>query len=253
MSDIGSNFIIKKISHSDFSNVVDFYVQPIFNLSSFQCVGAEVLLRGMHRQNIVQPAKFLQQLEENDGIINVGKYIISKAFEFLQQSVLPQKPDFFLSINLAPHQLNDEGFAESIISLQAEYAISPKSVIFEITQSTEELAESGEENIQRLQNAGFAFAWDDVGSIDDVQNKLAQSACDYIKLDRDCLKNGHSEKTPELIMEAHKNNASIIAEGVETMAQTSMLLKHDVELAQGYLFSRPLKKIDFVTTYIRKS
>ena len=251
MSDIGSNFILRKITHSDFSNVVDFYVQPIFNLSSFQCVGAEVLLRGMHRHNIIQPAQFLQQLEENDGIINVGKYIIGKAFEFLQLEVLPQKPDFFLSINLAPHQLNDESFSESIIALQSAYAIPPKSVIFEITQSAEELAESGEKNIQQLQSAGFSFAWDDVGSIDDVQNKLAQATCDFIKLDRSCLKNGSNEKTPELIIEAHKNNASIIAEGVETMAQTSMLLKHNVELAQGFLFSRPLKKIDFVQSYIR--
>lgn len=251
MSDIGSNFILRKITHSDFSNVVDFYVQPIFNLSSFQCVGAEVLLRGMHRHNIIQPAQFLQQLEENDGIINVGKYIIGKAFEFLQQEVLSRKPDFFLSINLAPHQLNDETFSESIMVLQDVFAIPAKSVIFEITQSAEELAESGEKNIQQLQSAGFSFAWDDVGSIDDVQNKLAQAACDFIKLDRSCLKNGSNEKTPELIIEAHKNNASIIAEGVETMAQTSMLLKHNVELAQGFLFSRPLKKIDFVQSYIR--
>ena len=102
-----------------------------------------------------------------------------------------------------------------------------------------------------MQSAGFSFAWDDVGSIDDVQNKLAQAACDFIKLDRSCLKNGSNEKTPELIIEAHKNNASIIAEGGETMAQTSMLLKHNVELAQGFLFSRPLKKIDFVQSYIR--
>lgn len=179
--------------------------------------------------------------------------IVRKAFEFLQLEVLPQKPDFFLSINRAPHQLNDESFSENIIALQVAYAIPPKSVIFEITQSVEELAESGEKNIQQLKNVGFYFARDDVGSIDDVQNKLTHSTCDDIKLDRSCLKNGNSEKTPELILEAHKNSTSIIAEGVETMAQTSMLLKNNVELAQGDLFSRPLKKKDFVEAYIRKS
>ncbi|MGB7800243.1 EAL domain-containing protein [Buttiauxella sp.] len=252
MSEIGSNFILRKITHCEYSRVVDFFVQPIFNLSTFQCVGAEVLLRGVHRHNIIQPAKFLQQLEENDGIINVGKYIIGKAFEFLQQDVLKEKPDFFLSINLATRQLNDEGFAEIIIDLQNEYGILPKSVIFEITRSAEALSPVGQLNIQRLQDEGFAFAWDDIATIDDVHNRQALAECDFIKLDRDCLKTGHSEKTHQLILAAHKNNASIIAEGVETMAQTSMLLKHNVELAQGFLFSRPMKKIDFVKTYILK-
>lgn len=250
MSDMSSTIILKKITHHNFSSVVDFFVQPIFNLSTFQCVGAEVLLRGVHRHSIIKPTEFLQQLEENEGIINVGKYIVGKAFEFMQQDVLPKKPDFFLTINLAPHQLNDESFSEYIIQLQSEYGIPAASVIFEITRSAEELAQSGEENIQRLQNAGFSFAWDDIGTLDDVQNRMAQAECEFIKLDRECLRNGNSEKTYEIICEAQKSNAAIIAEGVETMGQTSMLLKHNVVLAQGFLFSRPIKKLDFLQNYI---
>ncbi|RPH29475.1 EAL domain-containing protein [Buttiauxella warmboldiae] len=252
MIDISSSTILRKITHRDYSSVVDFFVQPIFNLSSFQCVGAEVLLRGVHRHNIIQPAQFLQQLEENDGIINVGKYIVGKAFEFMQRDILPIKPDFFFNINLATHQLNDEDFSESILQLQSQYQIPATSVTFEITRSAEALAETGEKNIQQLQDAGFTFAWDDVGTLDDVQNKMAQAACDFIKLDRECLKNGHSEKTRELIAEAHNIGISIIAEGVETMAQTSMLLKHNVMLAQGFLFSRPVKKGEFLQAYILK-
>lgn len=252
MSDIGKDFILKKITRCDFSNTVDFFIQPIFDLSSFQCVGGEVLLRGMHRHNVIQPANFLRQLEENDGIINVGKYIIEKAFEFMQRDILSVKPDFFLTINLAPYQLNEDSFSQSIVKLQTEYQIPPGAVMFEITCSAEVLGEMGEQNIQLLQDVGFAFAWDDVGTVNDVQNKMSQATCDFIKLDRACLRNGNREKTPELIFEAFKNKASIIAEGVETMAQTSMLLKNNVKLAQGFLFSRPLKKSEFLRTYIGK-
>ena len=72
MSNMDSSIIIKKINNLNFSTVVDFFVQPIFDLSTFQCVGAEVLLRGVHRHNIVAPAELIGQLEKNDGIINVG-------------------------------------------------------------------------------------------------------------------------------------------------------------------------------------
>lgn len=252
MSNMDSSIIIKKINNLNFSTVVDFFVQPIFDLSTFQCVGAEVLLRGVHRHNIVAPAELIGQLEKNDGIINVGYYITGKAFEFLQKEVLTKKPDFFLTINLSTHQINAEGFAQSILELQVEFTVPSAAIIFEITHSEEGLTATGNDNINVLLAAGFTFGWDDISTLEDVECKLDLAQCDYIKLDRGCLKNGQSEKTHELITAVQKRNISVIAEGVETMAQTSMLLRYDVKMAQGFLFSRPVKKTEFLLNYILK-
>lgn len=250
MSHIGTSIILKKISAMHLTSVVDFFVQPIFNLSTFQCVGAEVLLRGVHRHNIISPVLFLGELEQNDGIINVGNYIIGKAFAFMVEEILPRKPDFFLTINISTHQLNAQDFAQTILLLQVESAVPIAAVIFEITNSEEALSDVGKTQLSTLQAAGFQFAWDDVATIEDVEEKFAVVQSDYIKLDRGCLKSSNREATELLLAQAHQHSASVIAEGVETLAQASQLLKHNVLLGQGFLFSRPLEKKAFVQHYI---
>lgn len=250
MSDMSSNTIIRKIASSNFATAVDFFLQPIFDLSTFKCVGAEALMRGLHRHSVVSPADFLHQLEGSDDMTPLGNYIIRQALLFLQKEILPRKPDFFMSINLSIQQINDEGFRDMLRDLFLTTGVPVSQVIFEITGPAETITPVGQENIRQLREGGYAFAWDDVATVADVAQKMAVSASDYIKLDRSCLKKGNSEPTHDVINAIQQHDAVIIAEGVETMAQTSMLLKHNVVRAQGFLFSRPMRKTDFTRTYL---
>lgn len=249
-SDVTCSIIVNKIMQDKCSSVIDFFLQPIFNLSTFQCVGAEVLMRGIHRQQIISPVIFLPQVGLTDSIINVGNYILRQAVDFLHHEILSIKPGFFLCINVETHQLNAPEFAESIFELQKEYAFPTSSLIFEITDSDELLTSIGEQNIAMLQAVGFGIAWDDVATVAHVETKLTQFPSDYIKLDRQCLKLQNMDNTGEVIRLAQDYKAAVIAEGVETMAQTSMLLKQNVALAQGFLFSRPIKKIAFKQQFL---
>lgn len=250
MSDVPKKIIINRILQDNFSTVVDFFLQPIFNLSTFQCVGVEVLLRGIYRQHIVSPGYILPRVRETEGIIHVGEHIILHAFEFLRNEIIPCKPDLFMTINMATHQLNAEACAEHISQMQQRYSIPASSVIFEITASKEMLNATGEQNIERLRAAGFGVAWDDIATTKNVIEKMSRVGSDYIKLDRDCLKLQNARETKEVISLAHSYQATVIAEGVETMAQTSLLLKQNVELAQGFLFSRPVRKNDFKNSFL---
>ncbi|MGL5602327.1 MAG: EAL domain-containing protein [Silvania sp.] len=250
-SEVTCNIIVSKIMQDKCASVIDFFLQPIFNLSTFQCVGAEVLMRGIHRQQVIAPAVLLPQVGISDSIINIGNHIIREAFLFLRDEILPIKPDFFLCINVATHQLNAPESAEHILNMQKLYSIPATAIIFEITASEEPLTETGEQTVAMLQTVGFGIAWDDVATVEHVESKLTQIPSDYIKLDRRCLKLQHLQTTEDVIYQAQRYGAVVIAEGVETMAQTSMLLKHNVELAQGYLFSRPLKKIAFKQQFIK--
>jgi sensor c-di-GMP phosphodiesterase-like protein len=60
------------------------------------------------------------------------------------------------------------------------------------------------------------------------------------------------DETLKLIDKAQSLDTDVVAEGIETFAQTSLMLKHGVRLAQGFLFSRPLNKDDFNEEYIRR-
>ena len=250
MSDIGSQVVLRKIVGQHFSNAVDFYLQPIFNLSTFKCIGAEVLMRGVHHHTIIPPAHFLGQLQCDDSIIGLGNYIMERAFEFLQKDILPKRPEFFLGINVTTHQLNASGFAATHLALRERYDLPAGALIFEITDSQEALSDVGIETVNQLHAADFSFAWDDVATVEDMQNKLQTAHCDYIKLDRECLRSANGERALELIGAIHEHHVTIVAEGVETMSQTSMLLKNNVSMAQGFLFSRPMNKKDFLQNYI---
>lgn len=248
-SDVTCSIIVNKIMQDKCLAVVDFFLQPIFNLSTFQCVGAEVLMRGNHRQHIISPGIFLPQVGLTDSIINVGNFILRQAVDFLYHEILPVKPDFFLCVNVEIRQLNSPDCAEFIFDLQKEYAIPASSLIFEITASEELLTPIGEQNIAMLQTVGFGIAWDDVATVSHVETKMSQFSSDYIKLDRQCLRLQNMSNTEEVIRLAQEYKAAVIAEGVETMAQTSMLLKQNVTLAQGFLFSRPIKKISLSSNF----
>lgn len=250
MRDVISNIIINKILQNEYSAVVDFYLQPIFNLSTFRCVGAEVLMRGVHRQHIVSPGMLLPRVRENEGLIHIGEHIIHHAFSYLRNEILPLKEDFFITINMAAQQLNSETCASHILQLQQQHNIPAAAVIFEITSSEHLLDTVGEENINALCSAGFNVAWDEIDSTQSVMAKMNRFESDYIKLDRDCLKLKNASEAEEVINLAQRYQATVIAEGVETMAQTSMLLKQNVELAQGFLFSRPLKKNEFKKNFL---
>lgn len=250
-SDVTCSIIINKIIESKLSTVVDFFLQPIFNLSTFQCVGAEVLMRGVHRHHVISPGLFLPQLGCTQSMIPLGEHIIRQAFEFLHKEILPLKPDFFICINMATHQLNAPDCAGHILQLQQQYSTPASAVIFEITASEEALNETGKQTVLALQAAGFNIAWDDIATTESVTEKMACVDSDYIKLDRSCLKMNNTETTARVIELIQRHQAAIIAEGVETMAQTSMLLKHDVELAQGFLFSRPVKKTEFINGFLK--
>lgn len=250
MSDISSTTIIKKIGKSNFATAVDFYLQPIFDVSTFKCVGAEALMRGLHRHSVISPGEFLHHLEGSDDMTPLGNYILHQALRFLQVEILPRKPDFFMTINLCTQQVNDARFRDILTDLFLTTGVPVSQVIFEITGPVEAITPVGQANLCQLREEGYAFAWDDVATLADVAQKMAVSACDYVKLDRSCLKQGNSEPTHEVICAIQQHDAVIIAEGVETMAQTSMLLKHNVVRAQGFLFSRPMRKTDFTRTYL---
>lgn len=250
-SEVTCNIIVSKIMQDKCASVIDYFLQPIFNLSTFQCVGAEVLMRGIHRQQVIAPDLLLPQVGVSDSIINIGNHIIRESFQFLRDEILSIKPDFFLCINMATHQLNAPECAENILEWQKQYSIPAPAIIFEITASEEPLSQTGEQTVAMLQTVGFGIAWDDIATVEDVEHKLTHIPADYIKLDRRCLKLQNVQMTEDVIHQAQHYGAVVIAEGVETMAQTSMLLKHNVELAQGYLFSRPIKKIVFKEQFIK--
>ncbi|HEY1845031.1 MAG TPA: EAL domain-containing protein [Buttiauxella sp.] len=244
------DYIVNRVMKHNFDLTVDMMLQPVFDTSTFKCVGCEMLMRGIHRRNHVAPNLFINRLEENGGIVSLGEHVIALAFSYLASAIAPLNHAFSLHVNISPVQLNNAEFAGQVIALSEYYGVQPVRIVLEITDNNILLDEQGLNSALRLREAGFLLAWDDIHSVEILDEKLSRLETDFIKLDRSCFKESSSTETVRIIEAAKAHEVDVIAEGVETFSQMKMLFNNDVKMAQGYLFSRPLDRDSFRKKYL---
>ncbi|EPF16669.1 MULTISPECIES: EAL domain-containing protein [Cedecea] len=245
-----TEFIVNRVMKNNFSLAFESLLQPIFDTSSFKCVGTEMLIRGVHRRNLIAPNLFINRLEENGGIVSLGEHVIEMAFSYMAEVITPHNAAYPLHLNLSPVQLNDEGFAGRVCALAARLAVPVGRIVFEITDNDIALDDTGRENALRLREAGFLMAWDNIHGVNQLQDRLALLSVDFIKLDRSCFKASCTDETLNIVRCAQDHEVDVIAEGVETFSQMQMLFNNNVRMAQGFLFSRPLDRDSFRRKYL---
>lgn len=245
------HYVIRCVEDAKFDMGIDFVIQPIFDLSRFACIGGEVLVRGTHRRNVVPPVEFIQQLEENGTIVEMGYYVMEKALTFIAQKHVDTQEEYLFTLNISAVQLNDVDFAFHALAIVTRLKLCTAQLVFEITQSAVPLTEAARENLQMLQEAGINIAWDGIGSLEALSERLAFWEPDYIKLDRSCLGHGKQAVTEQMLQLIAEHDADVVIEGVENYTQISSMLKQGVKYGQGYLFSRPISKESFQREYMQ--
>lgn len=124
-------------------------------------------------------------------------------------------------------------------------------IVFELTESA--LAEDIDKlihSMNELKNFGFSFSIDDFGTGYSSLSYLRKVPLDEIKIDRSFIEELTSNKYDQSMIEIIFNlsrvfGLKVVAEGIETPEQESILLKNDCDLMQGYLFAKPLEKSAF--------
>ncbi|MCC3495063.1 MAG: EAL domain-containing protein [Microcoleus sp. PH2017_40_RAT_O_B] len=157
-----------------------------------------------------------------------------------------------MSVNLSPKQLGMANLIEHIDEILAETGCAPSCLKLEITESAivENVAKA---NIvlAQLKGRNIRLSIDDFGTGYSSLSYLHRFPLDTLKIDRSfvsrlgAIENGNGGGQPLQIVRAivtlaHNLGLNAIAEGVETAEQLAQLRALDCELAQGYLFSKPL-------------
>ena len=240
--DKSAHYVVRCVENAKFDVGIDFVIQPIFDLSRFACIGGEVLVRGTHRRNVVPPVEFIQHLEENGTIVDMGYYVMEKSLSFIAQKRADDQEEFMYTLNISAVQLNDPEFAYHALGIVETRHLRTAQLVFEITSGQVALTEVARQNLQTLQDDGINIAWDGIGTLAALQERLAYWIPDYIKLDRSCLACGQQDETEQILQLIAQHDIDVIIEGVENYTQTSNMLKQGVKFGQGYLFSRPISK-----------
>ena len=222
-------------------------------------VGVEVLARWESEEiGTVVPDVFILAAEKTGLIIELGRKIIRKAFITLSDWEKRNIHIDKLSINISMRQFTHAGFVSDVKQLCQEY-LSPNllgKIVFEITEGVA----AGDLNkvihtIEELKALGIHFSMDDFGTGYSSLSYVQKLPVDEIKIDRvfisDLTQHSGAEEMVDTILNmARIFDLSIVAEGVETKAQWDFLKDHGCKIFQGYLFSKPLNKVDFEAYYL---
>jgi sensor c-di-GMP phosphodiesterase-like protein len=236
------------LKHALMQGEFEVYYQPIFDLHTHCCVGAEALLRWHHpHQGLLLPGVFIATAEATGLICDLGFWVFQQVLR--DQALLHnQHPDLYISINLSPIQLNGAGCEPILLALmQSEPVIAVHKLMFEVTEAIllDDTRTAALEVISRLRNLGAVIALDDFGTGYSNLGYLHKFQLDYIKVDRMFV--GAIQQSPrintvvEAVIDLGRNlNIDLIAEGVETEAQLDFLKQRSVRYFQGNLLAHPM-------------
>ncbi|HEY0764574.1 MAG TPA: diguanylate cyclase [Pyrinomonadaceae bacterium] len=235
--------------------------QPIVSLENRTLIGFEALVRWHHPEfGLVLPKDFIPVAEETGQILTIGQRVLESACRQARdwQTTYPAAPPLFVSVNLSVKQFNQPGLVENIASLLQEFQLPPRCLKLEITESVfSDNIEAAVGLLTQLRELGVQLSIDDFGTGYSSLSYLQRFPIDTLKIDRSfvtqMMENEENLAIVRTIVALAQNlGMDVVAEGVETEDQLSMLRKLECENGQGYLFSTPIgsQQLDqFIATY----
>ncbi len=227
----------------------EIYYQPIINLQDGTIAGAEALLRWIHpTHGMISPAQFIPIAEETGLILQLGNWVLWQSchqLNFWQTQQLVCS-DFFVSINLAAAQFTEPNLVQQIDAVIAETQIAPECLKLEITESAIlENTEASERVFQNLCDRQIEISIDDFGTGYSSLCYLSLFPINTLKIDQSFLRTVEDNARKRRLLTAIVNigntmDMTLVAEGIETPQQLSLVRSLGCQLGQGYLFSAPI-------------
>ena len=219
------------------------HYQTIIDVGKRVCDGAEALVRWNHpERGLIPPDQFIALAEESGLIVPLGAWILRRACA----DAAEWPPHLKVAVNLSPVQFKQNDLLETLKSALDESGLDPSRLELEITETI--LIDKNEENLavlHDLKRLGVSIVLDDFGIGYSSMRYLQMFPFDKIKVDKSFIQN----------MTSHSDSAAIVcaivglgrsldiettAEGVETAEQLTFLRVAGCQLAQGFLFGRPV-------------
>lgn len=228
-------------------NELELYFQPVIKMPSMKMESMEVLLRWQHpKHGFVPPTKFIALAEESGLIVSIGKWVLKTAClqikEWQKQGY--QVPS--LAINLSARQFRDQNLIVSIAHVINEIGVEARFLTLEITESMiVENVDKVTQTLNQLKQMGLEIAIDDFGTGYSSLSYLKRFPIKTLKIDRAFVEDILTDPSDNAIVSAiiaiaKSLEMDVIAEGVETLDQLNLLMKHGCQRFQGYYFSKPL-------------
>ena len=218
------------------------HYQPQQKMSG-ETVGFEALLRWYNPDHgLVSPSVFIPIAEESGLIIPMSEWVLREAC----REAASWRANVTVAVNVSPLQFRQGDLPALVHSILLETGLAPSRLELEITENVfiDDFSRAIS-ILSRLKSLGVRIALDDFGSGYSSLSYLHSFAFDKIKIDRtfvcDLEHNRHSMAIVHAVIDLGRSlHIPILAEGVETEAQHSLLCERGCDEVQGYLLGRPL-------------
>ncbi len=229
------------------------FYQPIYSVSQKRLTSAEALIRmkdvGL---GFISPDEFIPLAEKNGLILDIGEFVFRDVCRFISERKLWETGIENVHVNLSVVQCMQENLHEVLIDIMDEYGLDYGKIHLEMTESAAVASEETlKSNMHKLIEKGVSFALDDYGTGFSNTVTMMKYPFRLIKLDKSMVwAASDSEKSMSLLKHTinmiKDMNMEIVAEGVETAAQANMLAQMGCDYFQGYYYSRPVNRENFL-------
>ncbi|MDQ3752763.1 MAG: EAL domain-containing protein [Actinomycetota bacterium] len=222
------------------------FYQPEIRLDTGRVVAAEALLRWAHpEKGLLEPDDFIPAAEEIGLISSIGNWVLDEACRQAVQWTESAGSAMVVSVNISAHQLAQSELVYSIKDTINASGIEPSHLFLEITESAMmEEAESAISALDTLHSLGVGLSVDDFGTGYSSFNYIKNLEVDALKIHRDFVAGitrdpGDLAIVRAIVTLAKSLGLKVVAEGVESSEQLSVIRALGCDLAQGHYFAPP--------------
>jgi len=219
--------------------------QPIFSMETGMPMGFEGLVRPGDGAPFSNASSLFAAAEKANQTVELDLLCL----EIVAAGAAQLPEDVYLSVNLSPRTLESSEFRSSDVKgIFKRHGIALNRIVLELTErETVEDLDQLRRNVKTLRAAGLRLAADDVGAGNAGLRLLSEIQFDVVKIDLSLVQSGSSHDPSHAILRALQGlaaqwNASVVAEGIETSEQLSVVRGLGISAGQGYLLGRPGKE-----------
>lgn len=233
---------------------IEIFLQPIYDIKKQRFTSAETLARLRNKDgSIIPPGIFIPIAEKIGSIKQLGLRVFEKTCEFISENKYLLDEGFkYIEVNLSVLQCEQNDLADEFISVIKKYDIPPTTINLEITETVSiHTKKILLKNMERLIEFGVKFSLDDFGAGRSNLNYLDAMPVSIVKFDYDltqafCLRERTQKIAYHVAQMIRDLNLKIVSEGVETEEQLNAVKELGVDYIQGYYFSKPLPRSEFL-------
>ncbi len=232
---------------------LDLFYQPKVAAETERFVGAEALVR-WHSPELgwVSPGEFITLAEQTDLILPIGRQVLNKGVAMIASLIDEGHRNFSIAVNISPKQFVAGDLVQQVEKLLTAYRVPASYLELEVTEGVLiEAADTIREQINQLQALGVHLALDDFGTGYSSLSYLRDYRFDTLKIDQSFVrplegKNDDLTLVRAICMIGHAQGMTIVAEGVETAEQVSLLRNEGCDIYQGYHFGKPMPTTELI-------